>query len=130
MKTAIRITALGRYVRCLCIALTVFAVLVAGAGSGQAQPRMGNHDGPATTAMHQHDDCGQEAMSFDHCPNTQKHGATHGCCISACLTGFTTPEIAAAPIGAVSAERLPARADQAMASRSLDGLFKPPRRAA
>tara|TARA_Y100000813_G_C24097388_1_gene321222 strand:- start:126 stop:536 length:411 start_codon:yes stop_codon:yes gene_type:complete len=134
--------AFSQSVRYLCIALMAFAVVLSGAGLGHAQPRTGGQVHSAATMHHgapsaetdehaaHHTGCDQGAMSSDHCPTTPKSGAAHGCCVSACLTGFTTPDVSATPIRAASAESLPVRTDQAMASRALDELFKPPQHAA
>jgi len=138
MRLMIRRTVLARGVRRLCVALLAVAVLVAGSGAGHAAADAGghghlthtaapSHDGNQSVASHQHADHDKAAKGSDSGPSS-KHGAMHGCCASACSPSFTTPESTHIVGLSFSVERLTPRTDQAAASSSLEGLFRPPRR--
>ncbi|HAD86945.1 MAG TPA: hypothetical protein DCG48_06240 [Rhodospirillaceae bacterium] len=124
--------------RRVCAALLAIAVLFTGVGMSHAtmatdhSASVAAHGGHhATTDMpaHHQKECDGPAHAVDVDPaSPQKHGAMHGCCASACFPSFTNPEITFVPVRSVIMERLTPRADQAAASRSLDAMFKPPRR--
>jgi hypothetical protein len=89
----------------------------------------GGHHATADMAAHHQKECDGPAHAVDVDPaSPQKHGAMHGCCANACFPSYTNPEITFVADRSVIMERLTPRAHQAAVSRSLDALFKPPRR--
>ena len=138
MITAIRRVVLGRGVRRLGVVLVAVAFLAAGTGAGHFAPKTDGqthhleashsaHHAPRSAALHDHGDCHDPANSYGSGPSS-KHGIMHGCCASACFPSFTSQEFDHTARRTFSVERLTPRSDQAIASSSLNGLFKPPRR--
>ena len=122
--------------------LLAFALFLSGIGAGHAAASAGenSHHGMQATASgqghcgtavakaaagHNHHQGKHQGNSND-CPDTSS-AMSGGCCVSACAPTITSLNEVAFSVQTVVMEKLHPRPDRVVHSRSLDGLFKPPR---